>query len=90
MDHQFANSLILEGYHVFLTILEQGAFVQERTTLKHFTISVRKDGHHEVQKKNIDQKEMENHHNCVDILLFSNALVRITTKHVVELSLETH
>tara|TARA_B110000285_G_C15135553_1_gene626606 strand:+ start:934 stop:1251 length:318 start_codon:yes stop_codon:yes gene_type:complete len=90
MDHELANPLILKSNHVFFTILEQRAFVQERTTLKHFTISVGQDSHHEVQQKNVDQKEMEDHDTCIDILLFAHALVRVSTKHVVELSLKAH
>ena len=33
---------------------------------------------------------MEDHDTCIDILLLAHALVRVSTKHVVELSLKAH
>ena len=88
MDHELADPLILKSNHVFFTILEQRAFVQEWARLQHFTISHGQNSDHVIEHQNINDENMKDYNEWVKNFILFNTWVSVATKHGIEASIQ--
>ena len=84
VNHQFSEPVFKESNHVPLAVIVESAFVKERSTLEHVSVSGGENSDHEVEHEDVDDENMEDDHEGVNPLVLFHPGIRVTPHHSIK------